>query len=149
MQADIVTRDTHVEGMPGSKRCSKSMLKTEPADIKGAGLASSKMWRMGMFWRSIKVDEQVKIKKGIRRCFQALLFLIQSIAVPDIGPSITKRIKVRTLCQPCLPAAPGSCGEAFAVFHRNMIFRICECPLMKSFGLCATISFWFPVIPGG
>src|SRR5258706_10825931 len=49
-------------------------------------------------------------------------------------PSIAKRIMVLTFCQPCLPAAPG-----FIYRHCNLssyiIFKIWECPLIKSCGL--------------
>lgn len=54
-------------------------------------------------------------------------------------PSTVNRISVRTLCQPCFPAAPG-----FMCRQPNLgsciTLRICEWPVMKSPGRCSCKS---------
>ena len=46
---------------------------------------------------------------------------------------MAKRTSVQVLCHPYFPAAPGLIWSRFKVLS-NFTFKMCECPLMKSWG---------------
>ena len=46
---------------------------------------------------------------------------------------MVRRTSVRSLCHPCIPAAPGLICNRWSVLS-YFTFRICECPLMNSWG---------------